>query len=151
MIVVVCGTRTLLEVTTLEALHKSPAALTATLAVLGDCKGPDNHAKAWFTARGIKGVVLQARWDQEGKAAGPNRNARLIRRAQAESERRGVPAAVVAVWDGQSTGTADTIQRAQAVGLPLEVWLVKGAPPVLARPSQVAALLDRLAKGRTKD
>lgn len=151
MIVVFCGTRTLLEVTTLEALHKSPAALTASFGIVGDCKGPDTHARDWLKARGVQGVVLQARWDQEGKAAGPNRNARLISRAQAESERRGIPAAVVAVWDGQSTGTADTIQRAQAAGLPLEVWLVKGAPPILARPSQVAALLDRLAKGRTKD
>lgn len=150
MILLVCGTRTLLEVTTLEALHKSPSARAATFLVVGDCKGPDTHARAWAKERGIHGVVLKARWEQEGTAAGPNRNTRLVERTLHERTLQHTPAACLAVWDGQSQGTADTIRKAQAAGLALEVWLVKGEPPRLLRPQELARFLDNAAKRHTK-
>lgn len=150
MILLVCGTRTLLDVTTLEALHKSPSARAATFLVVGDCKGPDTHASAWAKERGIHGVALKARWGQEGTAAGPNRNTRLVKRTLHERAARQTTAVCFALWDGQSQGTADTIRKAQAAGLPVEVWLVKGEPPRLARPQEVARLLDNAAKRHPK-
>lgn len=150
MILLACGTRTFLDVTTLEALAKSKGAQAATFLVVGDCRGPDTHIKDWAKGRGVPGVVLQAHWDAEGPSAGPNRNARLVKRTLLERTSRQVPAVCFALWDGQSQGTADTIRKAQGVGLPLEVWLVKGEPPRLARPQEIERLLANCAKRHPK-
>jgi len=55
--------------------------------------------------------ILPADWKTYGKAAGPIRNAAMI--AQAD--------ALVAVWDGESPGTRDTILRACAKGIPVYI------------------------------
>lgn len=63
-------------------------------------------------------TVFPADWDRHGKAAGPIRNTEMAKAADA----------LIAIWDGQSRGTADMIQKARAHGLRVFVFSVaKGA------------------------
>lgn len=154
MILLVCGTRTLTSKVSAEVLAKSRAAQAATFLVVGDSDGPDTHAKKWAEARGIRGACLVARWEQEGRAAGPNRNTRLVNRTLVEMRLQDLPAACVAIWDADSPGTLDTITKVLAAGIELEPWIVKGGPPRQATPSELANLISRaeaaLARRRQK-
>lgn len=55
-----------------------------------------------------------AEWDKYYKAAGPIRNQKMAEYANA----------LIAVWDGKSTGTKDMIERAKACGLKIFVYKV---------------------------
>lgn len=53
-----------------------------------------------------------AKWHLYGNAAGPVRNAQMMGKN---------PHLVIAFWDGESTGTADTIDLAEQAGIPVEI------------------------------
>lgn len=74
-------------------------------------------------ARNINAPVEQflANWKRYGRSAGPRRNEEMARRAEA----------LVAVWDGKSSGTAHMISTARARGLLVYVRI--------AAPAQVKA------------
>lgn len=78
----------------------------------GGARGADSLAGLWATDHGYPEQVYPADWAKLGKAAGPMRN-------QAMVDAGGV-VAVVAFPGGP--GTADTVRRARAAGLP--VWEV---------------------------
>jgi len=46
---------------------------------------------------------MEPDWEEHGKRAGPIRNSKMVREADA----------VLALWNGTSTGTADTIGKAR--------------------------------------
>jgi hypothetical protein len=46
-------------------------------------------------------------WDEFGKQCGPRRNSQMVKRADA----------CLAFWDGKSSGTKDTFQKARSAGL----------------------------------
>lgn len=150
MILLVTGTRTLTSKVSNEVLARSPSAQTATFLVVGDADGPDAHAKAWAEARGVHGAVLQADWTKHGPPAGPIRNTRLVHRALDEARRRNLHVSCLALWDGNSAGTLDTITKAQAHGIPLEVWVVQGGPPRQATPSELAHLITKAQARRAQ-
>ncbi len=54
----------------------------------------------------------KADWDNEGLAAGPNRNIRMLK--------SGI-VFVIAFWDGRTTGTAHTMRHARKMGIPVRV------------------------------
>jgi len=73
----------------------------------GGATGADSEAGEW-AARMRKSVsVYRARWKQDGKAAGPRRNQRMLDEFK--------PDAVVAFPGGR--GTADMVSRAEAEGV----------------------------------
>jgi hypothetical protein len=84
----------------------------------GAAKGADTLAAAWAARTGGVCVAYPADWVRDGKAAGPIRNARMLREFQ--------PDLLVAFPGGN--GTADMVRQAVRAGVP-----VKYAPQVLNR------------------
>ena len=93
------------------ALASCPWAAYITEVVSGACEGPDRLGEAWAEAAALPVSRFPANWRAHGRAAGPRRNAEMAAYADA----------LVALYDGQSRGTAHMIRTARAVGLPVHV------------------------------
>lgn len=74
--------------------------------VSGGAKGADSLAARWARERGVALKEFLPDWDKYGKSAGMRRNAEIVDYADS----------VIAFWDGESKGTANTILRAQKAG-----------------------------------
>lgn len=73
-----------------------------------DCEKADwGMEHCWACRHNIPVDHFPAKWDEHGKAAGPIRN----------REMAGGADALIAIWDGQSRGTADMIRAADEEGL----------------------------------
>lgn len=106
--VLVCGgrdfaNRALVDLT-LYALH---AENPISAIVHGGASGADTLAKVWAYRNCVPAVDFKAHWETEGRAAGPLRNARMLK--------VGKPDLVVAFPGGK--GTADMVQRAERAGV----------------------------------
>jgi hypothetical protein len=79
--------------------------------VIGNRKrrGADALAEKWAYERRYSLLRFHADWNKHGKAAGPIRNSEMIQKGQ--------PDAVIAFWDGESKGTKDAIDKAEAEGI----------------------------------
>lgn len=75
--------------------------------VTGPYKGADYWAHQWALARGIPTVRQHAKWDEQGKAAGPIRNGEMIKRHQ--------PDYVMAFAGGR--GTNNMVEQAGRAGI----------------------------------
>ncbi len=108
MRVLVCGGRDFVDREHLAlALNRMHADRRFTVVIHRGARGADSLAGEWAAAHGIDVVVEQARWKEEGRAAGPLRNQRML-----ELHR---PDFVIAFPGGR--GTADMKRRASAAGL----------------------------------
>lgn len=86
-----------------------------TVIVSGGARGVDKTAEDAADARGLEKIVhlvTKAEWGQYGKAAGPMRNARIVEDADM----------IVAFWDGESTGTLDSIKKAVKLGKKVVIY-----------------------------
>lgn len=114
--VLVCGTREGFTRETvwncLDRVVKITGAEPAAI-IVGDCRGPDLFAKEWAQLRSIPCDEFVADWKQHGLAAGPRRNAIMLRESK--------PDAVLAFWDGKSPGTIDMITRAVRAGVSVRI------------------------------
>ncbi len=110
MKVLVCGGRNYKDAFAvaqlLLALHQRTP---FTKVIHGDARGADRLAGTWAQSIGIPVVAYPARWDLEGRAAGPRRNQRMLDQEH--------PDLCVAFPGGR--GTADMTTRAHAAGLPI--------------------------------
>jgi hypothetical protein len=81
----------------------------------GGARGADRLAGELARSRGWQLQDYPADWRRHGRAAGPRRNARMLR--------QGRPERVLAFTDDlpASPGTADLVRRARAAGLPVLV------------------------------
>lgn len=83
--------------------------------VSGKARGVDTLGERWAKEHGCQVMPFPAKWrDRDGTyypKAGCHRNGQMAEYADA----------LVAVWDGQSTGTADMIKKAYKKGL--LVWI----------------------------
>lgn len=115
MRVLICGSR---DWTDHKAIHVEIDRLFAKygnelIIIHGACKtGADKIANDYCVSKGICIISMAARWETEGKAAGPLRNQRMIDVWS--------PGGVVA-FDLGTSGTADMVRRAKAAGLPVIV------------------------------
>jgi len=109
---IIAGTRTATAEQTWAALLSCPWRHEITGTLCGMAAGADLHGKAWADANKIPVSKWPANWNVYGKAAGPIRNQQMVDRADA----------LIAVWDGQSRGTTDVIERAKASGLRVHVF-----------------------------
>lgn len=50
------------------------------LVITGGATGADEFARQWAVSRKVDHLILYAKWDVEGKAAGPIRNRRMARK-----------------------------------------------------------------------
>ena len=82
--------------------------------VSGGARGVDYLGEALASQLRIPVKVFNADWKTHGRAAGPIRNTQMAEYADA----------LVAVWDGESKGTANMISQARSKGLEVFVYLV---------------------------
>lgn len=83
--------------------------------VSGKAKGVDTLGEVWALANNIPVEPFPADWSQHGRAAGPIRNRQMAEYADA----------LIAIWDGESKGTANMIQQARNKKLDVFIYLVK--------------------------
>ena len=81
----------------------------------GHCRGVDLMGEEYARMRGYAVEVHPADWQRYGRSAGPKRNKEMAAAAHA----------LIAIWDGQSRGTANMIEEARAAGLPVRVYRYK--------------------------
>lgn len=80
--------------------------------VHGDASGVDKIADRYARMHSIdrdKHPIPEWVWEKVGRKAGPMRNDYMVRQADA----------LVAVWDGESSGTKNAMQQAESEGLPV--------------------------------
>ena len=94
----------------LERFGREIDALTADQSiecfVSGGADGADALAERYASLRLIPMVVHEAQWERYGAKAGPKRNRLIVEDSDV----------LVAFWDGLSTGTWNSIERAQKLG-----------------------------------
>jgi hypothetical protein len=83
--------------------------------VSGKAKGVDTLGEVWALANNVPVEAFPADWSQHGRAAGPIRNKQMAEYADA----------LIAIWDGESKGTANMIQQARSKKLNVFIYLVK--------------------------
>jgi hypothetical protein len=105
MKVIIAGSRTITDQNIVDhAVFNSGLGISEV--VCGGARGVDRLGEQW--ARGCTPVkIFLADWDTHGKAAGHIRNAEMAAYADA----------LILVWDGESRGSADMLQKAKALGL----------------------------------
>src|SRR5438105_1218458 len=90
-----------------EVLAAAHSAQPVGLLIAGGANGADALAVDWARSANVETQVFNADWENEGRAAGPRRNQRMLD--------HGRPDVVVAFPGGK--GTADMIRRAEAAGV----------------------------------
>lgn len=78
--------------------------LNPTEIISGGANGADTLAERYALETGTKLTTYLPDWNKHGKAAGPIRNQDIINAAEM----------VIAIWDGKSSGTADSLKKAKA-------------------------------------
>jgi hypothetical protein len=80
--------------------------------VSGGAQGVDHCGERYATKRGLSLKVFPANWAQYGRGAGFIRNSEMAQYADA----------LIAIWDGESRGTAHMIKTMEALGKPVFVY-----------------------------
>lgn len=108
---IIAGSRTITNPDLVE-LAVILSGFRITEVVSGGARGADALGEQWASANKVKVRRFPADWEGEGKQAGANRNKRMAEYASA----------LVAVWDGRSSGTRHMIWAARRVGLKVFVY-----------------------------
>lgn len=101
MKVVIAGSRSINSLQIVEQAVKNSGFEIGSV-ISGCARGVDQLAIIWAELRGIHVYRFPAQWDTYGKKAGYLRNTRMAE----------VCDALIAIWDGQSKGTAHMISEA---------------------------------------
>ena len=117
MKVLICGSRgfsnyNLLE-TVLDEIH---AAMPIKEVVSGGAKGGDSLGEQWAYKNNVPIKQFLPDWKLYGKSAGFRRNKEMLRYIYPKKNRL-----VVAFWDGESHGTAHTIEEATAMHIVVKI------------------------------
>jgi len=88
--------------------------------VSGGAKGADSLGEQYAEERGIPVKQFAPDWKRFGKSAGFRRNREMLDYAKEEQT------VVVAFWDGESKGTADTIKKARMDGVDTRIFFYFG-------------------------
>jgi predicted Rossmann fold nucleotide-binding protein DprA/Smf involved in DNA uptake len=114
--VIVAGSRSFNDYATLQMVCDNLLAKkkqTHNIVVIsGTARGADTLGEQYAHERGYAVEEFPADWQQYGKAAGPIRNRQIADIADA----------VIAFWDGHSTGTKDMITEAKKKGLAVRIY-----------------------------
>lgn len=114
MKVIIAGSRGIYDMNVLHnAINSSRFEITEV--VSGGARGVDRLGEVYANHKNIDLKVFPADWDKHGRKAGPIRNAEMAEYADA----------LIAIWDGESRGTANMIQQARKNGLDVFIYLVR--------------------------
>lgn len=110
---IIAGSRDIVEYQhVLDAIRLSGFTITAVIS--GHARGVDTLGERWAAEHSIAAHLYPAEWGRLGKYAGRMRNLAMANNADA----------LIAVWDGKSTGTKHMIVTMRAAGKPTFVHLV---------------------------
>lgn len=109
--VVVAGSRSIEDYDAVkEAIENS--GFDIDVIVSGGARGVDRMGEIYGKENAIPVQICPADWDKHGKVAGLKRNEKMADYASA----------LVAVWDGESSGTEHMIQQAYNRNMPIVVY-----------------------------
>lgn len=91
--------------------HAIGAGIVPTVVISGGARGVDALGEQWASSNGIPVERYPAEWGKYGKKAGTMRNVHM----------GNIATALIAVWDGKSTGTKHMIDFAKRHGLKVYV------------------------------
>lgn len=77
--IIVCGGRDFTDADSVKAALDRLLPRLA-LVITGGARGADSLAAAWADSVGVASIVMPADWANEGRAAGPRRNQRMLDR-----------------------------------------------------------------------
>lgn len=103
----IVGSRSITDYDLTQALE----GLTVTEIISGGATGVDTLAEGYAKDKGLSIQIFPADWKTHGPKAGPLRNKQIVEACEQ----------LVAIWDGNSKGTATTIRMAQKAGKPVRV------------------------------
>ena len=103
----IVGSRSITDYDLNEALE----GLTVTEIISGGAMGVDTLAEVYAKAKGLPLQIFPADWKAHGPKAGPLHNKQIVEACEQ----------LVAIWDGNSKGTATTIRMAQKAGKPVRM------------------------------
>ena len=107
---IIAGSRDVTELSVVaSAIDRSGFAISEV--VSGTARGVDRLGEQWAQQNGVPVARFPANWDRYGNGAGHIRNGEMADYADA----------LVAVWDGESPGTAGMIRNARKKGLKVHV------------------------------
>jgi len=104
----IVGSRT---ITDYDLLLAAMQGIEVNEVISGGAAGADALAERWARENNKKLTVMPADWKRFGKSAGMVRNADIVKQCDM----------VVALWDGQSSGTKATIRMAERAGKKVKV------------------------------
>lgn len=112
MKIIIAGSRSITDYTALQyAIAQTDFSIGEV--VSGCARGPDSLGELWAIQHSIPIHKFPADWGRFGRAAGMYRNADMASYADA----------AIILWDGESRGTLDMIDKMRRVGKPFEVYL----------------------------
>ena len=113
MKVIIAGSRTITDWEELCAaiITSVEKGITISEVVCGGAPGVDRMAEKWARDNKIPVALFKAEWDEHGAKAGPIRNKLMGAYADA----------LIAIWDGSSSGTQHMIGVAGRMGLNVHV------------------------------
>jgi len=127
MRLIIAGTRTIPETTAARLISKAAHHwdLWPDVVLSGESGGVDNAAKRLCSCweREVEYRGYPADWDKHGKAAGPIRNAEMVKDGEA----------LLVIWDGKSPGSKNVLNQAIAAGLPVYELKVVGSTEMFIR------------------
>lgn len=114
MKVIIAGSR---DITDYNLLLKAVRAsqIRPTEVVCGKARGVDTLGEEFAKRNGIPIKYFPAEWSKHGRAAGHIRNRQMGDYADA----------LIAIWDGKSTGTKGMIDYAKSQGLTVFIFIVR--------------------------
>jgi len=117
MRLLVCGSRDITDEILIEKeiLKVLPSDKLNTI-IHGGARGVDKCAGTVALKHQIDAIVFNPYWETYGKSAGIIRNKRMLE--------QGKPDKVLAIWDGQSSGTNNMVQISRKAGIPVVVVIV---------------------------
>lgn len=119
MVTIIAGSRTIEDFSTVvKAIEMSGFNISEV--VSGGAKGVDHLGERWAKERPVTLTIMPAKWERPdgslARSAGYKRNEDMAKYADA----------LIAVWDGTSSGTKHMIEAARKNGLRVFVYIVKG-------------------------
>ncbi len=114
MRVIIAGSRTITDTNRMLHIAKN-VPFNIDVILSGCAPGPDSFAIQLAKAKGVKLEMYPADWENKGIHAGLIRNNEMAKKADA----------LIAIWDGESTGTYHMIKAALHNKLSVYVEVIK--------------------------
>ena len=113
--VIIAGSRGITDYSILE-LAIAQTDFSIGNVVSGCARGVDTLGERWARENGVPLSTFPVNWSRFGRAAGKYRNSEMAAYADG----------AIVLWDGDSRGTLDMIDRMRRCGKPVEVWMKSG-------------------------